>query len=127
MSETNASLLEGKITYKELANSLNQMKNNKSPGLDRFSVEFFKFFWPNLKYFILRSKNELVDNGNLSISQRRGVITCLPKRDKSRFDFNNEIFQDASSPEPYNLFDNNGVAISSGFHDILQYQACRGE
>ena len=29
--------------------------------------------------------------------------------------------------KPYNLFDINGVAILSGFHDILQYQACRGE
>ena len=29
--------------------------------------------------------------------------------------------------KPYNLFDINGVAILSGVHDILQYQACRGE
>ena len=29
--------------------------------------------------------------------------------------------------KPYNLFYNNGVDILSGFHDIPQYQACRGE
>ena len=29
--------------------------------------------------------------------------------------------------KPDNLFDSNGVAILSGFHDIQQYQACRGE
>ena len=29
--------------------------------------------------------------------------------------------------KPNNLFDSNGVAILSGFHDIPQYQACRGE
>ena len=29
--------------------------------------------------------------------------------------------------KPYNLFDSNGVAILSGFHDIPQYQACQGE
>ena len=29
--------------------------------------------------------------------------------------------------KPYNLFHSNGVAILSGFHDIPQYQACRGE
>ena len=29
--------------------------------------------------------------------------------------------------KPYNLFDINGVAILSGFLDIPQYQACRGE
>ena len=27
----------------------------------------------------------------------------------------------------YNLFYSNGVAILSDFHDIPQYQACRGE
>ena len=29
--------------------------------------------------------------------------------------------------KPYNLFYSNGVAILSGFRDIPQYQACRGE
>ena len=29
--------------------------------------------------------------------------------------------------KPNNLFDINGLAILSGFHDIPQYQACRGE
>ena len=29
--------------------------------------------------------------------------------------------------KPHNLFDIIGVAILSGFHDIPQYQACRGE
>ena len=31
-----------------------------------------------------------------------------------------EIFQDASSLKPYNLFYSNGVAILSGFYDIPQ-------
>ena len=29
--------------------------------------------------------------------------------------------------KPYNLFYSNAVDILSGFHDIPQYQACRGE
>ena len=29
--------------------------------------------------------------------------------------------------KPYNLFYSNGVDILSGFHDIPQYRACRGE
>ena len=63
-------------------------------------------------------------------------------RKGGHFEFDQvKFFQDASSSEishfvyskihpllkPYNLFDINGVAILSGFHDILQYQACRGE
>ena len=35
--------LEGEITYNELTNALNIMKNAKSPGNDGFRVEFFKF------------------------------------------------------------------------------------
>ena len=40
-----------------------------------------------------------------------------------------EIFQEASSPETLQFvyYCSNGVAILSGFHDIPQYQACRGE
>ena len=38
-----------------------------------------------------------------------------------------KIFKMHPLLKPYNLFNSNGVAILSGFHDIQQYQACRGE
>ena len=60
------------------------MKNDKSPGLDGFTVEFFKFFWLDLGNFILRSLNFGYNNGNLSVTQKQGIITCLPKQDKNR-------------------------------------------
>ena len=44
--------LEGDIKIDELSNALKNMKNEKSPGLDGFTVEFYKFFWVDLKYFI---------------------------------------------------------------------------
>ena len=37
--------LEEKITLDEASIALKNMKNNKSPGSDGFTVEFFKFFW----------------------------------------------------------------------------------
>ena len=40
---------------------------------------------------------------------------------------NLKFFKMHPLPKPYNLFDSNGVAILSGFHDIPQYKACRGE
>ena len=61
------------------------MKNDKSPGLDGFTVEFFKLFWLDLGNFILRSLNFGYNNGNLSVTQKQGIITCLPKQDKNRF------------------------------------------
>ena len=35
--------LEGSISYQEAHKTLRAMKNNKSPGSDGFSVEFYKF------------------------------------------------------------------------------------
>ena len=41
LSDHDSSKLEGEITYIELSTALRNMKNNKSPGLDGFTVEFF--------------------------------------------------------------------------------------
>ena len=54
------------------------MKNGKSPGMDGFTTEFYKFFW-------IRSFNHGYEKGHLSVTQRQGVITCLPKEGKSKF------------------------------------------
>ena len=81
--ETNS--LEGEIKYSELAEALKNMKNSKTPGSDGFTAEFFKFFWIDLKMFILNSINYGYKTGSLSITQKQGIITCLPKPNKSPF------------------------------------------
>ena len=60
------------------------MKNEKGPGNDGFTAKFFKFFWPDMGHYILNSLNDGYRKGNLSITQRQGVITCIPKPNKSR-------------------------------------------
>ena len=40
LSDEESQDLEGEIKYSELGTSLKNMKNNKSPGLDGFTVEF---------------------------------------------------------------------------------------
>ena len=54
-----------------------------------FTTEFFKVFWKQLGYFVLRSANEGFDNGELSITQRLGLITCIPKENKPKQHLNN--------------------------------------
>ena len=71
--------LEGEISEEEIAFIPSKMKNNKSPGTDGFSAEFFKFFFKDLKVFIKNSINEGYNLGILSVTQREGLITCLPK------------------------------------------------
>ena len=84
LSENDSSSLEGEITYSEILSALKSMKNGKSPGNDGFTTEFFKFFWSDLGMFILRSINYGYRTGSLSITQKQGIITCIPKPNKSR-------------------------------------------
>ena len=66
------------------------MKNEKkSPGLDGFTVEFFKFFWIDIGVFVLRSINYGYRTGSLSVNQKQGIITCLPKPNKCRYNLKN--------------------------------------
>ena len=79
-----SSELEGKLTYQEASFALKNMKNNTSPGSDGYTVEFFKFFWKDIGIFLIRSMNEGYNKGELSITQKQGIISILPKGDKPR-------------------------------------------
>ena len=77
--------IQGLLTYDEMSKTLYRMKNNKSPGSDGFSSDFFKCFWVKLGFFVLRSINHGYLTGELSTTQKQGIIiTCLPKGDKAR-------------------------------------------
>ena len=65
------------------------MKNEKRPGSDGFTNEFFKFFWNNLGKFVFRSINYGYKTGQLSITQKQGNIICIPKGDKPTQFMNN--------------------------------------
>ena len=84
LSFENKNRLEGELTEKEILAVLKKMKNNKSHGTDEFTAEFFKFFYNDIKVFIKRALNEGYVEGKLSITQRQGLITCLPKGDKPK-------------------------------------------
>ena len=74
----------GSITMTELSESLDNMKNGKSPGPDGFTVEFFKCFWPELSHFLLRSINTAFKTGSMLKNRKIGHITLLPKGTKPR-------------------------------------------
>lgn len=76
--------LEGEILLEEASIALKNMKNNKSPGTDGFTTEFFKFFWLQLGTFVVRALNEGFKKGELSSTQKEGLIICIPKGDKAK-------------------------------------------
>jgi hypothetical protein len=85
LSETIKQSIEGTLTYNEMLNYLKRMSNNTSPGNDGFTVEFFKFFWKDIGVFLVRSINYAYAKGKLSVTQKQGVITCIPKGNKDKF------------------------------------------
>ena len=56
------------------------MKHDKSPGSDDYTAKFFKFFFVNLGGLMVRSINHGFRKGTISITQRQGIITCIPKK-----------------------------------------------
>lgn len=84
LTDTMRDNLEGPLSHVELMQALKNSKNAKSPGSDGFSFEFYKFFSPDLSWFLLRSLNFAYFSGKLSVTQKYGIITLLPKGDKPR-------------------------------------------
>ena len=72
------------LTVSELGCVLKKMKPNKTPGIDGITAEFLKVFWGKLKYFITEAINFGFMKGQLPISLRQSIITCLPKSNKER-------------------------------------------
>ena len=70
------------MTENELLKSTKSFKNNKTPGTDGLTVEFYKFFWQYIKHVLLASISYALAYGKLSVEQRRGIISLLPKKDK---------------------------------------------
>ena len=73
--------LEGPLTYDECRKALETFQNDKDPGEYGFTIEFYKYFFDLLGNDLLASFNEAHAKGELSISQRRGIITLAPKED----------------------------------------------
>ena len=68
----------------EVTQVIKNMSDNKSLGSDGLPVEFYKFFGKDLGDILLQSLNNGYEIGHLSITQRQGIITSLPKPRKPR-------------------------------------------
>ena len=58
------------------------MASVKTPGTDGLPAEFCKVLWEDIEGYLLNALNGAYEKRCLSISQRRGLITLLPKKNK---------------------------------------------
>ena len=89
LSEDVKETLEGPLTFDECKKILETFQTDKAPGEDGFTAEFYTHFFELLGNDLIASFNEAHEKGELSISQRRGIITLIPKEDGSLLDISN--------------------------------------
>ena len=58
------------------------MESNQSPVSDGLPAEFYKVFWKVIEHHLLDALNYTYLKCLLSITQRRGLITLIPKKNK---------------------------------------------
>lgn len=75
-------LCDTPLDISELALALKELVNDKSPGSDGFTTNFYKFFWTDIKDILYESYLYSFENKRLSQSQRIGIINLIPKKDK---------------------------------------------
>ena len=84
LSEAQKAGMNGIITVEEMTNYLKKCKNNVAPGSSGFTNEFYKFFWRDIRYFVINSIEYVFNNNKLPITQRLGIINIIPKGDKDK-------------------------------------------
>ncbi|MEK6264144.1 MAG: reverse transcriptase family protein [Clostridium sp.] len=82
LSTTDNKELESDITIKECKEALDGLPANKTPGTDGLTAEFYRHFWPIIVDHLYNSIITSVELGELSVEQKRGIITLIPKAGK---------------------------------------------
>ena len=71
-------------TEKELFQALKSMPNDKSPGNDDLTQEFFETFWSELKKLLLSCILHSFGKEELCNSQRQAIIKLIEKKYKDK-------------------------------------------
>ena len=80
LSDLERASCEGLLSLEECFAALSGMARGKTPGSDGFPMEFYLRFWQSLGADLVRVLNVAFETGQLSTSQRRGLIIVLFKK-----------------------------------------------
>ena len=80
LSEIDRQSCDGEISKEGCELALRGMMNNKAPSVYGFSKEFFLNFWLELGDIVVNYINQAREQGVFIVTQRRGVLTLIPKK-----------------------------------------------
>lgn len=84
LSPHQADSCDGLLTKEECYASLKRFSKGKSPGTEGLTAEFYLSFRELLGQELSDSFIYAFEKGEMLISQKRGIITLIPKKDKNR-------------------------------------------
>ena len=82
LNDIEKNLCDEILTIEECGKALKLLPNNKSPGSDGYTTNFYKFFWPDIKILLFNSFIYSFAKGSLTQNQKLGILNLLPKKDK---------------------------------------------
>lgn len=82
INKEDCSLCDAPISLSEITESINNLKINKSPGVDGLSAELYKVFKQKLAPFLHKMFLESIEKTTLPPSLCQGLITLIPKPNK---------------------------------------------
>ena len=77
-------ICEGTLSVKECFDCLQSFENNKSPGNDGLTAEFYKTFWNSVGGLLVDGLNCAYDQDELSNSQKQAIIKLIEKKEKDK-------------------------------------------
>ena len=77
-------LCEGELTENEIFDALTGIDNNKYPGNDGLTKEFYRTFWNDIKNAYMSSLKESKRKEILCTSQREAIIKLIEKPNKDK-------------------------------------------
>ena len=84
LSDIERESCEGLLTKKECWDALQKMKNDKSPGSDGLTKEFYVCFFNEVSNILIAASNHSFTTGMLSTSQHQALITLIEKKGKDK-------------------------------------------
>ena len=80
--EQDRDFLEGPISMGEYNDAVQQIKKAKTPGNDGLTIEFYQYFWYEIRDMLTAAYDVAMNNGFLHDSATKGVIAVIPKKSK---------------------------------------------
>lgn len=71
--------MEDNLRIEELDLAIGRMAKGKSPEMDGLKVEFYIYFWNDIRVLHYYAFLERISSGHQSPTMKRGVITLIPK------------------------------------------------